>query len=388
MRKILVISPRPTHRPTTGARKAIFDYCALLKEMGYDIYFFHIKDQVKERFWNNVDYEETKTYWGDHYFELYSSFFPQFIRWIWANFLKIISICFFRKYFWVDMFYDPCLAYKVNKLHKQYKFDSVICNYVWLSKSLSRIEIDNKMLFTHDVFSHKTISSGVRSQSLTPSSESKGLRRISRILAIQSNEAVFFKYLAPLSDIYTVYSPFDYIQQPVTLQNNILFMSGDNHFNVNGIFYFIEEVFPEILNSVPETKLIIGGTICNQIKHIINHPNILLEGPVPSVKEFYLKGDIVINPVYQGSGLKIKTFEAISCGKLIFVHPHSTEGIYDKDNAPLVVCNNTDEFKLKIIYMLKNKNDNLLLLNKEKCKDYIASLNNYIKNQYRNCIEK
>src|SRR5690606_27900015 len=58
----------------------------------------------------------------------------------------------------------------------------------------------------------------------------------------------------------------------------------------------------------------------------------------------YSKGDVVINPTFNGTGLKIKTFEALSFGKVLIGHPHSKIGIFEEANAPLFLCTTPDEY--------------------------------------------
>lgn len=60
-----------------------------------------------------------------------------------------------------------------------------------------------------------------------------------------------------------------------------------------------------------------------------------LIGYVDSPNVLYEQGDVAINPTYQGTGLKIKTFEAISYDKVTMVHPHSMKGVFEKDKTSL-----------------------------------------------------
>ena len=101
-------------------------------------------------------------------------------------------------------------------------------------------------------------------------------------------------------------------------------------------------------------------------------------------EQFYALGDIAINPVYQGTGLKIKTFEALSYGKVTIVHPHSAEGIYDKFNAPIIQCKTPSEYATHLIEMLSNIEKRKEISNKSI--EYIHSLNLYIAQQYKEVI--
>ena len=120
--------------------------------------------------------------------------------------------------------------------------------------------------------------------------------------------------------------------------------------NVNGLTWFVDNVFPLILRDYPDCRLKVGGSLCKAIQNSFSHPNIDLIGFVDNAADLYELGDIAINPVYQGTGLKIKTFESIAYNKITMVHPHSMNGIFDKGNAPLFASDKPFELSLIHIY--------------------------------------
>ena len=60
--------------------------------------------------------------------------------------------------------------------------------------------------------------------------------------------------------------------------------------------------------------------------------------------DLYKLGDVSVNPCINGTGLKIKTFEALSYGKVVMVHPHSTIGIYNRECAPVFASTRAEEW--------------------------------------------
>lgn len=135
----------------------------------------------------------------------------------------------------------------------------------------------------------------------------------------------------------------------------------------------------------PELKLIIGGTVCEKIPKD-KYSNIGLLGRVDSLDNFYRQGDVVINPVSQGTGLKIKTFEALSYGKVVIVHPHSSQGIYQRDTAPLLLATQPAEW-VKIISKIFMDRDQVQEI-KQKDETYILEMNNYINSQYSSFLSE
>lgn len=372
MKKVLVISTTPTPPVHAGNQKCIFEYCNLLKKMNCEVHFLYVKGR-------HCTPNELYTYWGD-YLHIYK-------KKMWLEILKRILVNIRSKilgYNHIDDLYPIGLTKYVKKLQNKKRFDCIIINYINLSQLFTSKFEAKKILFAHDSMSFKKQRLGVSNFwfDLTPNQEAKGLQRCDIILSIQENETIFFKYLHPKGKILTVYSCFNAKEQSIVGNKNILFLSGKSKLNINGLQYFIEQIFPLVLQKEPEAKLIIGGSICDIFK--TDDKSIKLIGKVDDIEQFYLLGDIAINPVYQGTGLKIKTFEALSYGKTTIVHPHSAEGIYDKANAPIILGCTPIEFANQLLEVLSNIEKRKIY--SKKSIEYIKSLNHFIETQYLKII--
>lgn len=374
LRKILVVSETVTHPTTAGNRMCQLAYSRLLEKMGYEVYFLYVHND----YGTEAELEATRRYWKNRFFYYGKSSF-------WKYRKMAVNLC--RMHLcggqWkVDDYAVPGLASYIERLHRQYGFHGIIVNYVWLSGLFSSLSIPVKALFTHDVFSFRNQRIGHKQvYSLSPDEEAKGVQRCPFILAIQENEAVYYTYLAPKSRVFTVYSPFEYTEQPLVGNKHILFLSGPNAFNLTGITYFIQEVMPLLVERDPEIKLLIGGGICRCITGDLLRPYVELTGEVASIDDFYSRADVAVNPVFQGTGLKIKTFECISYGKAVVVHPHSADGIFAPAEAPLLLARDATEYAEKLLSMIGN--EEALRANRRQCKQYLAQMNRHIMEQYR-----
>ena len=377
MAKILIISPSYTHPTTAGNRKCILDYCTLLSEMGHEIYFLLISDDKLD----NYAYTESQSYWGNKFFHYQSSPFRCLKRHIINRIRKHI----FNYYWKIDDWCPNGICKYINNLNKKYNFDAAIVNYVYLSKIVQDINIKKVVLYTHDCFLHKSKRVGFNADfSLEPSEESKGLMRCKNILSIQENETQLFRYLSPLSNVYTVYSYFKYDELPLTGNMNLLFFSGPNVFNVNGIKHFIFNIYPHLKNEIPQIKLLVGGKICDVIKKWDLPNDIELKGEYDNQEEFYRLGDIAINPVYQGTGLKIKTFESLSYGRITIVHEHSCEGVYKKETSPLLIANTSENYIKHINTYIDIEARRKM---QTKIQTYMMSFQQHVKNEFKKALE-
>lgn len=381
MKKILVVSRVHTH-PTTAANQWwIIANCDALKELDCEIYFLYVYEKPLIQKEEKGRLEATREYWGDRFY-LYKVSLPEKVL------INIRTRChkFFRKNFIkCDDWYPMRLHKYVNRLNKEHSFDICIVQYFYLSKLLEKTNIPKKAIVTHDNFAYRDILTGLKTDANLDANESaKAMQRAPYIFAFNKEEEIFFKHLSPLSKVWTIYSIFDYHPQPLVGNHNIVFLSGSNIWNQNGFNWFLEKIFPAIIRRFPECKLLLGGAICEKFKHLSNNRNIEICGYVDDIASFYKQADVCINPTYQGTGFKTKTFEAISYDKIELAHPHSVLGIYKPDEAPIFSSEIAEEWvrELEQIWSCYD----VIQERKKKNEIYIRSFRDYVMNIYRTFI--
>lgn len=373
MKKLLIISPTPTHPTNAGNRQCILSFADLLKEIGYEIYFMYVTYNT-----NDNSFNLTKEYWKEYF--IYKKITPL------QRFLtKIIRRIFSSQR--VDLYmFQPWMFKKfIKNIDRKYKFDSVLINYIWLSNLANAFKTNNISLFTHDVFTYRNLRlMGKYWFSCTPNQEAKCINRVKNVLAIQEQETIYYKYLSYKTKVYCVYSPFKFIEKNICCNKNLLFFSGPNIINIVAIEKFIYEIMPSIVKEIPNIKLYIGGGICNELKNINFKQYIILKGAYDNPDDFYNIGDICINPINEGTGLKIKTFEALSYGKTVIASKHSIEGVYNQLNCPVLIAETANEYVNYIKEYLTNEDK--LIVKRENARKYINELNNYISNTLKAII--
>ncbi len=367
--KILIVSTMPTHPTDAGNRAAMMAQVNVLKEMGNKVHFLFVCMELR----HTTDYKALEDYWGEK-LHLYNMCAALKAKRVLTD--KWRSI-FCNNHWKVDDHYPWGVADYINKLNETEEFDACIIQYYRLSRLVPQINIPRKAIFTHDVFSYKDIRvDGRFYETLNAHEEAKAMQRCPYIFSIQQQEAAYFGYLSPKSKVLTVYNPYTTHNQPLRHNRTLLYLASRMKFNVTGMQWFLDNVWP--LLKEKNIQLIIGGTVCEELK--VDDANIHLLGRVDSLEEFYANGDIVINPVYQGTGLKIKTFEALSYGKATIVHPHSMTGIFDQQHAPLFSAEEPQKWVEVIEQLLANPQE-VERMHIEGL-EYINRMNDYIKTQY------
>lgn len=377
MKKILIASDTATHPCTSGNRQCIMQQAEVLRSIGFEVFFLLIGSQES----NAESIAATEKYWGKNFFH-----YPLPA---WQLFVMRLSKRITRQAYPDNIdFYPPAgIVGFANTLHAEYNFKGIIVNYIWQSK-LAGCKIPVRAIFTHDVFTdrEKRYKDGREWHHHSLREERRALRRFPYILAIQDEERRYFSTLAPDSEVRTVYTSFPFVEQPVAEGKNILFFSGRNNFNINGIRRFIRTTLPLLAERDASIRLLIGGDICSVLDKEELPGNITLAGKYDSPADFYRLGNIAINPVYEGTGLKIKTFEAIARGKTTIADPHSAKGIYRPELAPLITATTPEEYADSILRYIDSPD--AIEKNRERCRSYIESLNSYIQAQYRDIFDK
>lgn len=116
--------------------------------------------------------------------------------------------------------------------------------------------------------------------------------------------------------------------------------------NVEGLKWFIEDIFKAFRRKVHDAKLIVVGRsplpavprLCDGDSGIELHAN------VPDVKPFYKQCRAVIVPVLTGGGTRIKILEAALSDRPIFSTPLGASGLDFKDGSEIHLFLNLKEF--------------------------------------------
>ena len=381
--KILIVSKCSTHPTDAGNRWWILSQANMFMSLGHEVHFLYINEMpMSQKVAPYIEaLEKTREFWGDR-FHLFNVGKLQKVK---LNAVKYMRQFFFHHHYHVDDQYPCGLDAAVNKLDSQYHFDVCVINYYYLSRLFEHITIPKKAIATHDAIAYKDLKIGQPTMCITASTEAKAMQRCPHIFALQEQEADYFQILSPCSNVYNLYGKYDYNPQPITGNHKMVFLSGSNGFNQNGIKWFLKEVFPQIRKAIPDVELLVGGSICKVIKDVANVEGVCLQGFVDDPAAFYAQADIAINPVYQGTGLKIKTFEAISYDKVTLVHPHSMAGVFRKDNAPLFASAKPEDW-VKFLQNIWSDQEQISAF-KARNKEYLEAMNEFIVNEYKRFLQ-
>jgi hypothetical protein len=140
-----------------------------------------------------------------------------------------------------------------------------------------------------------------------------------------------------------------------------LFVGGAFYANLQGVRWFCKNVAPYL-----DCDLFIVGKGFDAYRIELEAANnVRVVGEVDDVEEWYYKCDFVFSPIFDGSGMKTKTAEALKYGRPIFGTSETFVGYEDHLSGVGARCNNAVEF-LKEIRDFSC--DNKTFIRKDLCK--------------------
>jgi hypothetical protein len=207
---------------------------------------------------------------------------------------------------------------------------AVLAEYVWMTRGLPLLDpAVLTVVDTIDVFStyHEKVGAfGVPGMQVRPEDEARRLARAQVLVAIQPEEARILSNLAPDHEVVTAGVDFEVVEGSDWPAKPVVFCVGsDNPRNLLGLRDFLKFAWPEIRSAVPDVRLAVAGSIGAAVPDYLQDVDVL--GHVDDLDPVYRRARVVVNPAIAGTGLKIKTVEALSRLRPIVTWPNGVEGL-------------------------------------------------------------
>jgi succinoglycan biosynthesis protein ExoO len=146
------------------------------------------------------------------------------------------------------------------------------------------------------------------------------------VIAIQEEEAGIIRRLLPGKRIILAPMAVSPVAEPQAgTDGTILFVGSNTLPNIEGIDWFLEQVWPHLLQRFPQARLQIAGSCCVGVAHAAR--NVTLLGRVADLAPLYRDAAVVVSPLRLGSGLKIKLVEALGLGKAVIATETTLQGV-------------------------------------------------------------
>lgn len=254
--------------------------------------------------------------------------------------------------------HDPLIA-TVTQLEAGLRPCAVLAEYIWMSRVLPLLGKDSLHLIdTHDVVSakrDKVIRFGVEDVDVSPEEEGARLARAGVVLAINEKERSELQLLVSDRPVVTVGVDFDVEEDYVPATGKrVVYVASDNPLNTRGLRDFLRYAWPLVLRDSPDAELVVAGPVGRVVPP--GAPGVTVAGAVDDLRGLYRGARMAINPAVAGTGLKIKTLEALCHFRPLVTWPHGAEGL---EAALAMLCFTVSdwyEFHLAVSHILADPN--------------------------------
>ena len=146
-------------------------------------------------------------------------------------------------------------------------------------------------------------------------------------------------------------SPKNIVKEYISANNKLSFLGSSKHTaNANGLIWFLNEVWSIIMkqNNKIELSIIGDWSYKEAIKLQKKYPNIKFLGFVENLSEV-LSGTIMIIPIKEGSGMRMKILDAINNGCTFVTTSVGVEGLDFVDGKDCLIADNAEKFAENIL---------------------------------------
>jgi len=171
----------------------------------------------------------------------------------------------------------------------------------------------------------KVLQYGVQDLHVDAREEAERLRDADLIIAIQENERRELEQLVPGKRVVTAGVDFDVVEDAGRPSGRrVLYVASDNPMNRKALADFLRFAWPHVRRTVADAELLVAGKVSRTLDADV--PGVIRLGTVDDLQPLYAQCRAVINPAVAGTGLKIKTLEALGYLRPIVTWPSGTDG--------------------------------------------------------------
>ena len=182
--------------------------------------------------------------------------------------------------------------------------------------------------------------------------EAKMLAAVDRVLAISIEDNAFIHAIAPTAKTIITPAGIDIDDSlPIAIPQELsLFFIGSLDWlpNLQGLDWFISDIWPAINRKFPALKFHIAGKKMPSHFYEYASSNIIVHGEVASAREFINQHTVLLSPLVSGSGVRIKIIEAMALGKVVISTTVSAEGLGAIDGHSILIANNIEDFLVQL----------------------------------------
>lgn len=354
MKKMLMIYPNNFLQGAMGTNNRVAQLVKIFKEIGFEIDYFSFENFSPDSTFKN--YEEQNDDGIIHKLFLYDfqkgygseiDKTDSRIHHLWERGVKKFSRTQ-KKQFLQD--WVPLGAQRMfTDILEKNEYDVIITFYTYLATLFQNRNIRAKKIyfmedsmFLQQYSWEKNTVPGVTLGKLMDE-EIERIKCFDEVFCISNDERIFYEkitekrmhflpHLLP-DDVQVVAKPLE------ERRWDVFFIGFNNPFNVAGLNWFMEEVYPYLDKKI---RILLVGSATKNIE--ITYSNVDIIPFAPSLEEIYADVKMAICPMFQGTGMKVKVVEAMAQGLPVVCNERGVDGLPDKTKCGCLVTQDAQKF--------------------------------------------
>ncbi|MCE2736941.1 MAG: glycosyltransferase [Rhodobacter sp.] len=322
---ILYFSPFPSHPQNHGNQATIHAFGRRFQSMGHKVHFALLQSHM----YDDAALQAMRETWDS--FDILPNSHP-----LGADGRDIPC----------DGWYEPGLGENIRLLCQRYDIDVVFCSYVFQSKLLEFVP-DHvlKVIDTHDKMGDRYEMLRKNGQPLeffscSPEQEGAYLRRADVVVARRAEEAEYFNSVSQRQTAIVIphFEEPHFQQRRFETLRNVGLVASANRINLAIMLDFVRAVDKATRGAKVPFQVHIAGQVRDMIRDLppadqaaFARDWITLHGFVPDIADFYAQMDVIVSPVTMGTGINVKTVQAMAFGMPLLTTAWGCKGIETGD---------------------------------------------------------
>jgi glycosyltransferase involved in cell wall biosynthesis len=124
--------------------------------------------------------------------------------------------------------------------------------------------------------------------------------------------------------------------------------------NEQGVMWFLKKVWPLVLSAQPKVKFHLAGKGLRKTDPRFFQLGIVNHGEVSNAEDFMHQHGLMIVPIQAGSGIRIKTLEAMALGIPVVSTSIGAQGLAVESGTQMIIADDPAVFANGIVQLLLN----------------------------------
>ncbi|MBK6948731.1 MAG: glycosyltransferase [Haliscomenobacter sp.] len=127
--------------------------------------------------------------------------------------------------------------------------------------------------------------------------------------------------------------------------------------NLEGLQWFLKEVWPKVRFALPELTLEVAGRNMPEWLLAARIPGVCAIGEAPDAQAFMCGHQVMLAPLLSGGGIRVKILEGMALGKVVLSTSMGLEGIPARDREHVLVADDPDQFVEQLRFAFHNQKE-------------------------------